>query len=52
MLLYKQERQQFKQVIANNVSPAGVYGAEHLLRLFGITNSLYLHNVHQHLIYM
>lgn len=35
MLLYKEERQQYKEVIADNVSPSGVYGAEHLLRLFG-----------------
>ncbi|KAI3460218.1 hypothetical protein Pfo_016881 [Paulownia fortunei] len=34
MLLYRQERQQYKEVIADNVSPSGVYGAEHLLRLF------------------
>ncbi|XP_047947374.1 protein MRG1-like isoform X2 [Salvia hispanica] len=34
MLLYKEERQQYKEVIADNVSPSGVYGAEHLLRLF------------------
>ncbi|XP_057779562.1 protein MRG1-like [Salvia miltiorrhiza] len=34
MLLYKEERQQYKEVISDNVSPSGVYGAEHLLRLF------------------
>ncbi|KAL0366205.1 UNVERIFIED_CONTAM: protein MRG1 [Sesamum radiatum] len=34
MLLYKHERQQYEEVIADNVSPSGVYGAEHLLRLF------------------
>lgn len=34
MLLYKEERQQYKEVIADSVSPSDVYGAEHLLRLF------------------
>ncbi|XP_012838734.1 PREDICTED: protein MRG1-like isoform X1 [Erythranthe guttata] len=34
MLLYKHERPQYKEVIADNVSPSSVYGAEHLLRLF------------------
>ncbi|KAG8390901.1 hypothetical protein BUALT_Bualt01G0131700 [Buddleja alternifolia] len=34
MLLYKQERQQYEEVIADNISPSSVYGAEHLLRLF------------------
>ncbi|KAK6130894.1 hypothetical protein DH2020_035369 [Rehmannia glutinosa] len=34
MLLYKEERQQYKEVITDNVSPSNVYGAEHLLRLF------------------
>ncbi|KAL0323052.1 UNVERIFIED_CONTAM: protein MRG1 [Sesamum angustifolium] len=34
MLLYKHERLQYEEVIADNVSPSGVYGAEHLLRLF------------------
>ncbi|GFP82595.1 chromatin modification-related protein eaf3 [Phtheirospermum japonicum] len=34
MLLYKEERQQYEEVIADNVTPSGVYGAEHLLRLF------------------
>ncbi|PIN16436.1 hypothetical protein CDL12_10914 [Handroanthus impetiginosus] len=34
MLLYKQERQQYKEVITDNISPASVYGAEHFLRLF------------------
>ncbi|XP_043711851.1 protein MRG1-like isoform X1 [Telopea speciosissima] len=34
MLLYKKERQQYDEAIADNVSPSTVYGAEHLLRLF------------------
>ncbi|KAL3812341.1 hypothetical protein ACJIZ3_013609 [Penstemon smallii] len=34
MLLYPNERQQYKEMIADNISPSGVYGAEHLLRLF------------------
>ncbi|KAL6504358.1 hypothetical protein OROGR_026281 [Orobanche gracilis] len=33
MLLYK-EHQQYNEVIVDNVAPSGVYGAEHLLRLF------------------
>lgn len=36
MLLYKNERQQYEKAIADNVSPSSVYGAEHLLRLFGM----------------
>lgn len=40
MLLYKEERQQYKEVVADNVSPSGVYGAEHLLRLFGMLKSI------------
>lgn len=35
MLLYKKEHQQYHDAIADNVSPSTVYGAEHLLRLFG-----------------
>ncbi|KAK9271181.1 hypothetical protein L1049_026770 [Liquidambar formosana] len=34
MLLYKSERQQYQEAIADQVSPSTVYGAEHLLRLF------------------
>ncbi|KAL6504626.1 hypothetical protein OROHE_023384 [Orobanche hederae] len=34
MLLYKEEHQQYNEVIVDNVAPSGVYGAEHLLRLF------------------
>lgn len=36
MLLYKSERQQYQEAIADHVSPSTVYGAEHLLRLFGM----------------
>jgi len=34
ILLYKKERQQYHDAVADNVSPSTVYGAEHLLRLF------------------
>ncbi|GMJ08721.1 MORF related gene 1 [Hibiscus trionum] len=34
MLLYKKERQQYQEVILDDVSPSTIYGAEHLLRLF------------------
>lgn len=42
MLLYKSERQQFEELIINDVSPSSIYGAEHLLRLFGNTFSFVL----------
>lgn len=35
MLLYKSERKQYEEAITDQVSPSSVYGAEHLLRLFG-----------------
>lgn len=35
MLLYKGERQQYEEATASGVSPSKIYGAEHLLRLFG-----------------
>lgn len=35
MLLYKSERRQYEEAIADDVRPSNVYGAEHLLRLFG-----------------
>lgn len=35
MLLYKKERQQYHDLVVDNVSPSTIYGAEHLLRLFG-----------------
>ncbi|WCJ31279.1 Chromatin modification-related protein EAF3 [Euphorbia peplus] len=34
MLLYKKERQQYDDAVKNDTSPATIYGAEHLLRLF------------------
>ncbi|KAG0502565.1 hypothetical protein HPP92_002637 [Vanilla planifolia] len=34
MLLYKKERQQYQEVIHDDISPSIIYGAEHLLRLF------------------
>ncbi|KAK4766794.1 hypothetical protein SAY87_008436 [Trapa incisa] len=34
MLLYKKERQQYKEAVAPTESPSTIYGAEHLLRLF------------------
>jgi len=37
MLLYKNERQQYEKAITDDVSPSSVYGAEHLLRLFGMS---------------
>ena len=40
MLLYKKERQQYHEVVTDNISPSTIYGAEHLLRLFG--NYLFL----------
>jgi mortality factor 4-like protein 1 len=36
ILLYKTERQQYDEAISDDVSPSTVYGAEHLLRLFGM----------------
>lgn len=35
ILLYKKERQQYREAITDNISPSSIYGAEHLLRLFG-----------------
>lgn len=35
MLLYKSEREQYEDSMGADVSPSSVYGAEHLLRLFG-----------------
>ncbi|KAL6507435.1 Protein mrg1 [Orobanche gracilis] len=34
ILLYKKERQQYREAIQDNISPSSIYGAEHLLRLF------------------
>lgn len=36
ILLYKKERQQYRDAVSDNVSPSTIYGAEHLLRLFGM----------------
>lgn len=38
-LLYRNERQQYEEAVKDNVSPSTVYGAEHLLRLFGMMAS-------------
>lgn len=38
MLLYKSERKQYEEAISDHVSPSSIYGAEHLLRLFGKLN--------------
>lgn len=35
MLLYNSERQQYEETVADDVDPSTIYGAEHLLRLFG-----------------
>lgn len=37
ILLYKKERLQYNEVVIDNVSPSTIYGAEHLLRLFGMS---------------
>ncbi|OIW09686.1 hypothetical protein TanjilG_06492 [Lupinus angustifolius] len=36
MLLYTKERKQYTETIVDGVSPSTIYGAEHLLRLFGM----------------
>ena len=36
MLLYKNEHQQYQEACPANVFPSAIYGAEHLLRLFGM----------------
>lgn len=38
-LLYRNERQQYEEAVKDNVSPSTVYGADHLLRLFGMMAS-------------
>lgn len=35
LLLYKKERRQYQEAVVDDISPSTVYGAEHLLRLFG-----------------
>lgn len=42
MLLYKNERRQYEKEIADDVPPSNVYGAEHLLRLFGMLMSYFV----------
>jgi mortality factor 4-like protein 1 len=36
MLLYNNERQQYQEACPNDIVPSDIYGAEHLLRLFGM----------------
>lgn len=36
MLLYNNERKQYEALSAENIPPSVAYGAEHLLRLFGM----------------
>lgn len=36
MLLYNNERKQYEALGAENIPPSVAYGAEHLLRLFGM----------------
>lgn len=36
ILLYNKERKQYQELVKDNVSPSTIYGAEHLLRLFGM----------------
>lgn len=40
MLLYKNEREQYKEACPNDILPSTIYGAEHLLRLFGMLISV------------
>ena len=39
ILLYHKERHQYREAVTDNVSPSTIYGAEHLLRLFGTLSS-------------
>jgi mortality factor 4-like protein 1 len=39
LLLYSNEKSQYNEIIKEDISPSTIYGAEHLLRLFG--KSLY-----------
>lgn len=41
ILLYKKERLQYREAVSDNISPSTIYGAEHLLRLFGMLMSSY-----------
>lgn len=48
MLLYKSERQQYKESISDDAPPSTVYGAEHLLRLFvKLPDLLYYVNIEE-----
>lgn len=40
ILLYNNEREQYQEACPNNILPSAIYGAEHLLRLFGMLISL------------
>lgn len=42
ILLYKKEQLQYREVVSDNISPSTIYGAEHLLRLFGMLIKSYL----------
>ena len=41
MLLYDSERTQYQALSEEHKPPSSVYGAEHLLRLFGMVNYSY-----------
>ncbi|KAJ9540761.1 hypothetical protein OSB04_027267 [Centaurea solstitialis] len=47
ILLYNKERQQYRESVTDDASPSSIYGAEHLLRLFGKTNYLVLIGFHR-----
>jgi mortality factor 4-like protein 1 len=36
MLLYNNEHKQYQEACPNDIVPSDIYGAEHLLRLFGM----------------
>lgn len=46
MLLYKKERQQYREAVVDDISPSTIYGAEHLLRLFGSYARLQVSSFH------
>ncbi|KAI5655248.1 hypothetical protein M9H77_32435 [Catharanthus roseus] len=48
MLLYKNERHQYEEMVSDNVTPSAIYGAEHLLRLFvKLPEILYYANIEE-----
>ncbi|XP_022740718.1 protein MRG1-like isoform X2 [Durio zibethinus] len=49
MLLYKKERQQYHEVVLDDVSPSTIYGAELLLRLFGLCKRIRASFFSQHM---